>query len=116
MHGDGGVLYCLAELLTARQEQIGAKLLIVDDERLRDPAPDPERASTAGQPASTSPRPTSPRSALRSACRCTAEAGEARRPLRAAAGRGRAVGVHLPQELRRSSAPREGDDVSRSSC
>ena len=32
MHGDGGVLYCLAELLTARQERIGAKLLIVDDE------------------------------------------------------------------------------------
>ena len=32
VHGDGGVLYCLAELLTARQERIGAKLLIVDDE------------------------------------------------------------------------------------
>ena len=32
VHGDGGVLYCLTELLTARQERIGAKLLIVDDE------------------------------------------------------------------------------------
>lgn len=32
VHGDGGVLYGLLELLTARQESIGAKLLIVDDE------------------------------------------------------------------------------------
>jgi acetolactate synthase I/II/III large subunit len=32
VHGDGGILYGLAELLTARQERIGAKLLVVDDD------------------------------------------------------------------------------------
>lgn len=31
VHGDGGVLYGLSELATARQHGIGAKLLIVDD-------------------------------------------------------------------------------------
>ena len=31
VHGDGGIQYGLAELLTARQERIGAKLLVVDD-------------------------------------------------------------------------------------
>jgi acetolactate synthase I/II/III large subunit len=31
VHGDGGVLYGLAEILTARQERIGAKLLVIDD-------------------------------------------------------------------------------------
>lgn len=31
VHGDGGILYGLMELLSARQENIGAKLLIVDD-------------------------------------------------------------------------------------
>jgi acetolactate synthase-1/2/3 large subunit len=31
VHGDGGILYGLAELLTARQEGIAAKLLVIDD-------------------------------------------------------------------------------------
>ena len=31
VHGDGGILYGLAEILTARQEGIGAKLLVIDD-------------------------------------------------------------------------------------
>jgi acetolactate synthase-1/2/3 large subunit len=31
VHGDGGVLYSILELLSARQHRIGAKLLVVDD-------------------------------------------------------------------------------------
>ena len=31
VHGDGGVLYGLLELLSARQHEIGATLLVVDD-------------------------------------------------------------------------------------
>jgi acetolactate synthase-1/2/3 large subunit len=31
VHGDGGVLYSVLELLSARQHDVGAKLLIVDD-------------------------------------------------------------------------------------
>ena len=31
VHGDGGVLYGLLELLSARQNEVGAKLLVIDD-------------------------------------------------------------------------------------
>ena len=37
VHGDGGFLYATQELATARQHGIAAKLVLVDDQRLRDP-------------------------------------------------------------------------------
>ena len=114
VHGDGGILYGLAELLTARQEGIGAKLLIVDDGGYGILRLIQNRAfgRTAGVDLA---RPGLPRArALRSACPCTrpSRASSTARCARRSPSPGPSV-VHLPQVLSDARAHRvSADDLS----